>query len=128
MSCYEDYTQCPMIMNSIGYARNLASELLSSIIGITSPSAIFQINSQNFTKNCHVNVNLDAIKRNLTFFSPGVEMKRNFKIYKIDAPSDECVAWICGPRQLREMCIFSYFSQMLGVSSSFTSGEIPTYM
>lgn len=128
MSYYENFVECPMIINSMGYGRNLASELISSVIAISSPSIIFQIDSQNYVKNCNVKFDLNTINKNLKFFTSDLEIKRNFKIFNTDAPSDECVAWICGPRQLREMCIFSYFSQMLGKTVSFTDGEVPTYM
>lgn len=125
---YEDFEEFPTIINSMGYARNLASELLSSVICISNPSLIFQINSQNVKKNYNVNLDLNIIEKSAEFFTPGLKIKRKFQICKVDAPSDKCTSWTCGPRQLREMCIISYLSRLIKNSALLTDGSIPTYM
>lgn len=128
MDVYKNFDDFPTIINSMGYARNLGAELLSSIISLTNPSQVFQINSQNVSRNCNINFNVNINKESANFFTPDAKLDDRFKVHQLDAPSDKCNGWECGPKQSREMCIFSYFSQIATESASLTDSSVSTYM
>lgn len=118
LKTYKHFNKYPTIINYMGFSRSLGCELLSSVIGICNPSLIFQINSKNRTKNLDVNFDLCSLQENAQFFTPQLQLSTNFEVHKVESPSDNCTGWECGPRQLREMCIISYFSEILNKNTS----------
>lgn len=119
----------PWIINYMGFTKSIGTDLIVAIIKLFSPTLLVQIQSENNNRNYSTILDVDYVRNYKTSVPVDIpNMKLNYTLQVLNSEADYKVQgeWECEPRQIREMCILSYFSQMLQGKSRITS--VPPYV
>lgn len=123
----EDFKGVPTLVNYIGYTQSYAINIVSTIITYVLPTILLQINSSQHTKNFEKDLTVDAVAEYSNMFGRNDIMDLCYDLIMIDSMSDKLTSWQAQGRTTREMCILSYFSQIVDETLSLTSKNVPLY-
>lgn len=101
----------PTIINTMGFIDDIAFHLISNTVAILQPNQIVYIESTNKKKNFKVEMAKKTLNEYVKLFDPNLKLNFPFEIVNIPSATDENVGWTLQPRQMREMCILSYFGK-----------------
>lgn len=103
----------PTFINLMGMTDGLGINLLSSIIAEVQPTQVVQIYSDHRPKNFKEDLTIDCVKRNRILLTPENSNELSFNYLKIKSVCTDLNNGDLMPRNIRELCILSYFSQMM---------------
>ncbi|KAK9754318.1 mRNA cleavage and polyadenylation factor CLP1 P-loop [Popillia japonica] len=96
----EDFKGVPTLVNYIGYTQSYA---------------------------INIDLTVDAVAEYSNMFGRNDIMDLCYDLIMIDSMSDKLTSWQAQGRTTREMCILSYFSQIVDETLSLTSKNVPLY-
>ncbi|RZC34244.1 MobB domain containing protein [Asbolus verrucosus] len=118
--------EIPTLINYMGYTYGIGINILSAAIVHMQPTDILQIHSQNSKKNYRCKLSVDVVIANAKVFVDLVPTDLNYNLYEVQSMCDYNDGWTAEPRQLREMSILAYISQMADSNSVFRT-KSPLY-
>lgn len=109
--------ETPTLINYMGFTQGIGFKILSATLIYVKPTDIVEIRSKKPGTNFKTRLHKRNIEMSSNFF---IESKSddfsqiNANLHEIGSMSDEqSGSWTPAPRQLREMCILAYFSQIV---------------
>lgn len=108
----------------MGFSKSIGTDIIVMIIKLLNPSIVVQMESSKRNRNYYDYLTQEFVEN----FTPSfpLEMPKHKVTYSfeiINSVAEDLVSgeWISEPRLLREMCILSYFSQMLEDKKEITA-------
>ncbi|KAJ8960421.1 hypothetical protein NQ318_013703 [Aromia moschata] len=127
MMYYETLPECPTLINTMGFVQGIGLNIISSAIIFIQPTEVIQIESRKSSKNFRTNLSIEVVHQNCDLFESN-RVTLNYNLRKIEAMSDNRDGWSLQPRESREMCVLSYFGQMMPPgTNSILSHKLPMY-
>lgn len=111
----------------MGFSRGLGLKIAASVISEVQPSTVVQIQSKHGAKNFRSLLTTECVQCNLLPCSTNTH-DLNYKLVTLASMSDNCSGFDFQPRQIREMCVLAYLSQMFPPSVlSLTDPSVPIF-
>lgn len=118
----------PILINCMGFTRGLGLELMISILNIVQPHRVIELYGSP-QKNFAELLNYNDVKTRNELFGYKSEALVPYALFRVKSMSSSNKGWELQPRQVREMSILAYFSQVLPDNVlSITDKSIPLYM
>lgn len=112
----------------MGFTTGIGINIVSSIIAAVQPTSVVQIVSRNRKKNFPCVLTVDNVLGNLELFYRQNLPHLSYQLDTVPSMTDINDGWSLEPRQLREMCILSYFGQLVKDGNKpITSSDVLKY-
>ncbi|GJQ82962.1 hypothetical protein Trydic_g5961 [Trypoxylus dichotomus] len=123
----ENFKGMPTLINYMGYTHSYGINIASTIVTYVLPTILLQINSVQQSKNFEKNLTTDVVIEYSDMFGSSETTTLTYQFIIINSMSDGLSSWQAQGRTTREMCILSYFSQVVDESLSLTSKKVSLY-
>lgn len=119
----------PTIVNYMGFTRSFGLDIFASVMTLVQPTIVTDIRSSSPQKIFPEELNWEKITERTKLFSSNSAHISPYEYLVIKSMADSNQGWHLQPRQLREMSILSYFSQVLPNDLlSLTDGQVPVHV
>lgn len=117
----------PILVNTMGFTRGLGVPIFASVVAMVKPERVVEIYSKKHSKNFAEAITFQNVEQQRKLFTKEIS-PAPFEVVNVSAMSDFNSGWELEARQVREMCILSYLSEMLpdGVLS-LNDPSVPLY-
>ncbi|XP_056640156.1 polynucleotide 5'-hydroxyl-kinase NOL9-like [Diorhabda sublineata] len=117
----------PIVINYMGFVHGIGINIVSSAITFIRPTDVVQIDSVSGKKNFITDINPRSVEAHCGLFG-GDSAGLDFKTFKINSSSDGISGWSLEPRQVRDMCVLSYFGKLINQQTDcLTSENVPVF-
>ncbi|CAG9772887.1 unnamed protein product [Ceutorhynchus assimilis] len=117
----------PTLINFPGYTQGFGLDLSANSLKMLQPQIVIEIKSKNPSKNYKTDLTADFINSYDDILGHE-DIQVNYKHFTFDSLCEKNEAWAIEARPSREICVLSYFGQMMSESTkSLTSHDLSMF-
>lgn len=105
--------EIPTIINFIGYTSDVGYNILACALLIVRPNTLLELKSPDRNKNYSLPIRKSDIREQSLLLRKDLPFDFDIDLLEIELSKRETEGWALQGREMREMCIMSYFGSMM---------------